>query len=165
MRGTKDVGNFPYSWEAICYIEVASNGKITQVECKKSDIENVYNRVKGGGSLLYAVWPGDYNSELFIVDDLNKLVDAYGINRDNLHIHDIKWQINKYDNPKSRYASVDIEFQCGCKFNYGTIKNLALDLKKQLGWEVATTTGMGTSISNQGCVYTIRVLRKTLKKL
>ena len=162
MRKTKDEESFPYTWGAVCYIEVDLNGNVTQVGCNQTEIEEAYYRVKNEGSRLYAVWPGENKSDLFIVDDLDRLADTYGIDRGDLHIHDIKWVINKYDNPKSRYASVDIEFRCGCKFNYGTIKKLAFDLKKQLGWEVATTTGMGISISDCGCVYTIRVLRKSL---
>jgi hypothetical protein len=161
MRSAKECGNFPYGWKAVCYMEIDLNGNVEQVECNKIDIEKAYNKAKKGETKLYAVWPGDYASDLFIMDDLDKLADAYGIDRGDSHIHDIKWKISSHDDKKSRYAYVDIEFKCGCEFDYGMIKKLALDLRKQLGWEIATSTGLS------GCAgkYTIKVLRSSIKDI
>lgn len=161
IRSAKETVNFPYTSTQVCYIEVGLNGNVTQIQCNETDMEQAYNRVKKGETQMYAVWPGSYRSDLFIMDDLDKLADAYGIDRGDSHIHDIKWKISSHDDKKSRYAYVDIEFKCGCEFDYGMIKKLALDLRKQLGWEIATSTGLS------GCAgkYTIKVLRSSIKDI
>ena len=66
-----------------------------------------------------------------------------------------------HDDKKSRYAYVNIEFKCGCEFDYGMIQKLALDLKKQLGWEITTSTGL----SGYAGKYTIKVLRSSIKNI
>lgn len=159
MRSAKENKEFPYDSTLICYIEVFPDGKTRQVFCNQTDIEQAYNRAKKGESQIYAVWPGRYKSDLFIIDDLNKLADAYGIEKEDGHIHDITWKFSSMDDKKSRYVYVDIEFKCGCEFHYGMIKKLALDLKKQLGWEIATSTGLGSYAGK----YTIKVLRSSIK--
>ena len=103
--------------------------------------------------------PGSYRSDLFCIDDLNELADAYGIERDDPHIHEIEWKFSSMDDKISRYAYIDIKFKCGCKIEDGTIKKLALDLRKQLGWEVATSVGW----SGYDGKYTIKVLRTSIK--
>ena len=37
----------------------------------------VYYRVKNEGSKLYAVWPGEYRSDLFEIDDIELYGKAY----------------------------------------------------------------------------------------
>ncbi len=56
---------------------------------------------------------------------------------------------------------MDIEFKCGCQFHYEMIKKLALDLKKQLGWEITTSIGL----SGYAGKYTIKVLRGSIKNI
>ena len=161
IRSAKENANFPYSSKLVCYIEVNSSGVVKQIQCSESEMEQAYNRVKQGETQMYAVWPGEYRSDLFIIDDLDKLADAYGIDRADSHIHDIKWKFSSHDDKKSRYAYVDIEFKCGCEFHYGMIKKLALDLKKQLGWEITTSTGL----SGYAGKYTIKALRSSIKNI
>lgn len=81
MRSAKEVDNFPYSSSIVCYFEVGKNGNVSQVYHKnKSDRPNVlevYQRVINKTTTLYAVWPGNYRSDLFIIDDLNAFAKAF----------------------------------------------------------------------------------------
>ncbi len=83
MRSAKEVENFPYQAGTICYIEVDKNGNVSQVHHKnKSDLPNVlaaYQRAVNKTSVLYAVWPGNWRSDLFIIDDLDIFAKKFGL--------------------------------------------------------------------------------------
>lgn len=82
MRSAKE-SDFPYKMSTVCYIEVDGNGKVTQVHHKnKSDLPEVtaaYERAAGKLSTLYAVWPGKWSSDLFLIDDLDAFAKSFGI--------------------------------------------------------------------------------------
>ena len=75
MRSAKESNDFPYRMSTICYFEVDWNGNVSQVPHKnKSDWANVqkaYKRAMDKMTTLYAVWPGNWSSDLFIIDDLD----------------------------------------------------------------------------------------------
>ena len=125
-------------------------------------MEKVCSLAKEGHAVLYAVWPGNYRSDLFIIDNIEALEDAYGIQRDNRHNHITEYSISDYDDGKLAYADVDIVFDCGCKLDMNNIKVIANDIKKQFGWEIATTTGFGAHSSNGKTTYSVRIRRKSL---
>ncbi|MEK5033429.1 hypothetical protein MKY96_18390 [Paenibacillus sp. FSL R7-0302] len=83
MRSAKGAENFPYSASTICYFEVGGGGDVSQVYHKnKSDrlkILEIYNRVSSKETTLYAVWPGKYSSDLFIIDDLDAFAKAFDL--------------------------------------------------------------------------------------
>lgn len=79
MRSAKETGCFPYSSKLVCYIEVRKSGEVQQVPNSKTGISNAYDNVKNGNAVLYAVWPGNWRSDLFIIDDLDALAEAFGI--------------------------------------------------------------------------------------
>ncbi len=74
-----DIG-FPYTSKLVCYFEVYKNGEVKRVYHKnKSDFNCVveaYKKASEGTTTLYAVWPGNYSSDLFIIDDL----EAFALN-------------------------------------------------------------------------------------
>ena len=162
MRRTKEEEFFPYTEKTTCFIEVSSGGTVRQVSCNKSEMEEACALAKEGRTALYAVWPGRYRSDLFIVDDIEALSDAYGIRRENQHKHDIEYSLSDLDDGISAYASVDIAFNCGCKLDLNNIKGIARDLKDQFGLEMTTTTGYGAHCSEGKTVYTVRMRRKSL---
>ncbi|MFI6421829.1 hypothetical protein ACIBG6_31015 [Streptomyces sp. NPDC050842] len=41
-----------------------------------------YERALAGTSRLFAVWPGDRSSHLFVIDDLDEYAKAHGIRHD-----------------------------------------------------------------------------------
>ena len=81
MRSAKDAENFPYKMSTVCYIEVSRDGKVLQVPHKnKSDRQGVaeaYQRVLNQDSKLYAVWPGNWSSDLFVIDDLDTFAKKF----------------------------------------------------------------------------------------
>ena len=67
------------------------------------------------------------------------------------------------DDGTSRYANVNVVFRCGCTLSKQNIKKFANDMRRQMGWYVATSTVPGCHGSADGSeVYTIRVERRTL---
>lgn len=81
MRKASDVDKrgeydkFPYDSKHVCFIELKSDGTIEQVYNYVNDKRSVYYRVKYEGSKLYAAWPGQWETDLFEIDD----IEAYGI--------------------------------------------------------------------------------------
>lgn len=71
MRKAKK-GEFPYLMNTVCYFEVFKDGKVEQRPHKnkgdKWEFIKVFPRVRAGESILYAVWPGNWSSDLFIID-------------------------------------------------------------------------------------------------
>lgn len=70
MRSAKETGCFPYGSKLVCYIEVYNSGKVRQLT-DKSEKYHAFLNAMSGASTLYAVWPGNWRSDLFIIDDLN----------------------------------------------------------------------------------------------
>lgn len=70
MRSAKKTENFPYKMSTVCYFEVYEDGTVKRVHHKnKSDIQEVidaYKRADEKVTTLYAVWPGNWSSDLFI---------------------------------------------------------------------------------------------------
>jgi hypothetical protein len=76
-RSAKFAGNdFPYTSPTVCYIEVNQVGNVSQVN--NHDMA-LYTRIKNDESRLYAVWPGQYRSDLFLIDDPTEYAKARGI--------------------------------------------------------------------------------------
>src|SRR5690242_17723018 len=64
---------FPYRLGTMCYIEVAADGTVYQ-----GADEAAYHRALVGQSRLFAVWPGNYRSDLFAIDDLDQYARGMG---------------------------------------------------------------------------------------
>ena len=82
MRKTSQTdGRFPFGDRTnVCYIEQSSvDGTIKQVGNKKADQQDALDRAHKGEITLYAVWPGQWRSDLFLVDDLFPMADALGV--------------------------------------------------------------------------------------
>lgn len=82
MRSAKE-NNFPYKMSTICYFEVDKDGNVSQVPHKnKSDwarLLEVYQRAIDKTITLYAVWPGNWSSDLFIIDDLDVFAKEFDL--------------------------------------------------------------------------------------
>ena len=70
MRSAKEAGCFPYDSKIVCYIEAFPNGEVRQLTTKLEKYE-AYLNAKSGESKLFAVWPGRWRSDLFVIDDLD----------------------------------------------------------------------------------------------
>lgn len=78
MRSAKGAGCFPYSSKVVCYMELFPNGEINQLS---TDIERLeaYFRATKKESKILAVWPGNWRSDLFIIDDLEEFFDGQNL--------------------------------------------------------------------------------------
>ncbi len=85
IRSVKEAKDkFPFTMSTLCYFELTNDGKLNRVYHKnKSDrpsLTEAYCNAKNGKSLLYVVWPGQWSSDLFIVDDLKEFAKHFEIN-------------------------------------------------------------------------------------
>ena len=71
---------FPYGYPGmVCYIEQRGEQLI---QCSsRPEIREAVQRALAGQSRIVAVWPGQYRSDLFLIDDLDALALAVGIER------------------------------------------------------------------------------------
>ena len=74
MRSAKETGCFPYRSKLVCYMELSNDGNIKQLSTKSEKLE-AYLNAKSGNSRILAVWPGQWRSDLFIIDDLDSFAD------------------------------------------------------------------------------------------
>jgi len=162
MRSAKQTENFPYRSATVCYIEVDNSGKVSQVSNSIASISASYHNAINGQVRIYAVWPGNYRSDLFEIDNLDALADAFGVPRPDEHTHSITWTLSPTDDGKSAYAWVCVVFQCGCSLGMNNIRKFANDMRTQWGWDVATTTGLGSHSDGKTTEYSVHVRRSTL---
>lgn len=145
MRSAKEVEDFPYSAKTICYIEVDNCGMVRQVNHNFADISTAYHNAVNEKTRIYAVWPGNYRSDLFEIDNLDALADAFRVPRLDGREHKIAWTLSPFDDGKFLYAIINITFKCKCSLDSNNIKKYANDMKAQKGWDVATSKGLGSS--------------------
>jgi len=74
MRSAKEAGCFPYRSKLVCYMELTNDGNIKQLSNRNEKLE-AYLNAKAGISKILAVWPGQWRSDLFIIDDLDSFAD------------------------------------------------------------------------------------------
>jgi hypothetical protein len=93
-RSAAELGTrFPYDDATLCYIEVGAAGAVTWAARPDAD---AIRRARSGESHLYAVWPGQWSSHLFDIDDLDQLEGGLGIVNDQRrtgladHPHDVR---------------------------------------------------------------------------
>ncbi|MFB7631061.1 hypothetical protein ACFC0M_08935 [Streptomyces sp. NPDC056149] len=154
--------DFPYTSRTTCYIELHTDGRVTHGADRTT-----YERAVAGESKLYAVWPGQWSSHLFVIDDLNEYAKAHGIKHDVQrtglaeHAHQVRWTESGGErNPRSPYISIEVSLECGCEIQ--DIDVFATQMRDQKGWAVATSVGWGSSSGPGGVTYSLRVRRKSL---
>lgn len=83
IRSAKESEEFPYRLSTMCYFEVYEDGKVSKVyhknKCDIAGLIEVCKRVEKNITTLYAVWPGKYSSDLFIIDDLDLFAESFGL--------------------------------------------------------------------------------------
>ena len=142
-RSAKSVGlDFPYQLRTICYFEVFRDGTVSW----KVD-DGTVARVRADETKLYAVWPGEWSSDLFLVDDIDEFEKGRGLRPDPTrsgleeHEHQVRWWLDDTDTGRGSYATVRLTLDCGCTIR--DIREFARHMRDQKGWVVATTSGWG----------------------
>jgi hypothetical protein len=163
-RSARALGDeFPYNLKTMCYVEVTPAG---QVAFGLDD--GTYQRVRDGQSALYAVWPGQWSSDLFVIDDIEEFARARGLVHDERrtgladHEHEVRWAISPFETkPDGVYVSVDVHLACGCTIE--DVRTFAKQMRAQRGWDVATSTGWGSSgLDPAHLTYSFSVRRRSL---
>lgn len=75
LASKTDGRTFPYAASLVCYFERLADGRIQQLHYK-DDFRSAVYRARVDGSTIFAVWPGEYRSDLFVIDDLDALAAA-----------------------------------------------------------------------------------------
>jgi hypothetical protein len=71
-RSAAAVEGFPYGWPGlVCYFDAEHRQAHT-----RDDLRGMVSRALAGQTTIYAVWPGEYRSDLFVIDDPAKLHEA-----------------------------------------------------------------------------------------
>lgn len=78
MRSAKEAGNFPYGSKLVCFMEISPDGEIRQLSTKR-DMAEAYISAQDGNSRIVAVWPGNWRSDLFIIDDLEAFCEGQNL--------------------------------------------------------------------------------------
>lgn len=150
---------FPYHLPSLCYIEVHDGGEVT---CGAG--LDAFRRVQAGRSRLYAVWPGQHRSEVYIIDDLAAYARAAGLLPGRAcaglarHPHDVRWAITAGQPAPGGYVTVLVRLGCGCTLSPGNLGVFAAHMLAQLGWDIARTAGL----SRHGGTCRPRVRRSSL---
>ncbi|MHC1717202.1 MAG: hypothetical protein AB9883_00885 [Acidaminococcaceae bacterium] len=83
MNSAKEVAEFPYNSSLICYFEVDKRGNTAKIYHKnKSDrpcLLDAYKRAIAEEIVIYAVWPGRWSSDLFMIDNLDIFAKKFGL--------------------------------------------------------------------------------------
>ncbi len=152
---------FPYRSPTTCYIEVHQDGKVTSGADR-----GTYERARSGESRLFAVWPGQWRSDLFVIDDLDEYARALGIIHDQErtgladHVHKVRWATSPYEaKPDGVYVSIEVWLDCGCAINgLDGLEVFAAQMRKQRGWDIPKNSGL----SSGGGSYSMRVRRRSI---
>lgn len=69
---------FPYGWPGrVCYF-VLIDGLPTQIN-GRHDLRQAVSAALGGNERIYATWPGQFRSDLFLIDEPARLAEAIGL--------------------------------------------------------------------------------------
>jgi hypothetical protein len=70
--------SFPYGGQRVCFFARRKTGQLHQLQTKAEKVAALLNAQRGDLD-IFAVWPGEYRSDLFLIDDLNKLAVGWGV--------------------------------------------------------------------------------------
>ena len=173
MRKASEQDYFPYTDSTTCYVIV--NNENNSVSNTRPD-STIIEQARKNEIQIFAVWPGKWKSDLFEIDDLDKLAEAFGIRPKSNHEHDIDWKINSHYDTMATWIFVDFQFACDCyeqcekELNgYNGLTKFANQMYEQKGWRVATSVGYSggsyptdANGKRKRDTYTIKVQRTTL---
>ena len=81
MRQASEADYFPFEDSTMCYFTVDKKGKVVHYPHKnksdKLELLNAIGDAKKGEIQMYAVWPGRYRSDLFLVDNLEAFTEEF----------------------------------------------------------------------------------------
>jgi hypothetical protein len=71
---------FPFDWPGrVCYFEL-TKGNLLWIKTR-DETRDAVRRALAGKTKIYAAWPGQYRTDLFLVDNVAKMAEALKIDR------------------------------------------------------------------------------------
>lgn len=70
--------DFPYSDRLVCYFVRRKTGQLHQLQTKAEKAAALLGARRGDHD-IFAVWPGQHRSDLFLIDDLRQLAAGWGV--------------------------------------------------------------------------------------
>ena len=157
MERTSNVEKFPFLIKGVNYFELIDN-ELIDLGHEENKIKEAYLRAKNNQNKLYITWHGVHRTDMFFVDNLNQLGQAFGFEKPD-HYHHMEWRYRD-EVARGGYITVDIIFKCGCNFDYiGGTEQLKRDLLIQKGWQMSGSGGVG----GYNGKYSISVLKSSIK--
>ena len=154
MRLISKTPEFPWNEKTISYIYFDKNLNSYQVGSNR-DIshENAYQLAKSGEGKIIAVWPGNYRSDAFLIDDLNLYGLQFGCVKNPLpikivgYIHDNPFN---YDTKQTKYISFFYEGTDGDITRMPNfLERLSDMLYDKFGWKIAMGKGYSSAYYNE----------------
>lgn len=157
-RSAAEATGFPYNAQTTCYIKIDSeDGTVTTGKPTQADLDSC----SAGDLQILAAWPGQWRTDLFVIDDVAACARALGLVAPGAepHNHDMRW--NYYSDPASKAAtlSLNVDMLCGC--NIENIHGFADQMLEQFGWTVRTSQGWSGGNRSDGITDLIIPVQRT----
>jgi hypothetical protein len=141
FRQTTASDGFPYTAKTVPFIMI-KGGKAIWAKDASSKLAMLRER---GGKIL-AVWPGQYSTDVFEIDDRRVALAALGDEGAMKALSGCKHTFKVHDQSQSTSQTrhMSVELTCGCQPEFGddaAMNDLLRQLRTTLGWQVRTCTG------------------------
>ena len=151
---------FPYTNATNFYFEVLSGGEVRPVDRKVSSTQDtfneVYKRIKNNESILYVTWTNNYNTELFMVDDITGFAKAFGFMQETEY--KFSWSVSE-EHCGSQSNWMDIEIIGELDLDIG---NFYSYLYSRFGWEIDKYRGVKYEKINGRKIVTLAIKSDTI---
>lgn len=160
MRLISKTPEFPWKDRGVCYVFVSQTLDVFHVGSTK-DISplNAYELAKDGKGKIVAVWPGQYRSDAFLVDDLEAYALAFGFAYKPLPIEIVGFVCRSaHGVAVSKYYDFFIKDDNEVvTFDDSFLTRFSEDLKHKYGWTIAKSKGCGSHGLGKRKVFSVYV--------
>lgn len=86
LRKASDASSFPYTWKTAPFIYVSTDGRINTAQSPADKMSMLQE--KEPNDIILSVWPGDWRSDVFEIDDIDLAIKALrpAVPRDRFHV-------------------------------------------------------------------------------
>lgn len=145
MRLISENSDFQWQLNTMCYILVCSNLEVFQIK-KDISYEKAYRIAKNGGGKILAVWPGNWRSDAFLVDDLEQFALEFGCVKPSLPIEIVEYKhLKEYDGRNLYYIDFVVKSDKDMLLlERNFLERFADEIMRKFGWKVALSKGYGS---------------------
>ncbi len=154
MRFVSKCPEFEWRNKRVCYLFIGLSGEVFQIE-KDISAQEAYSKVSANKGRLVAVWPGNWRSDAFIIDDIR----TFGLTFDCIH-EDLPLKIIGYSHKTIEFDTtfskhVDFVIECSREVHSlpNFLKRFSDKLEQEFGWTIALSRGYSMIDNNIISVY------------